>query len=342
MALSSATRRGLQIGVGLVLSAVLLYYSVRGISLHEVGEQLAHADYKWLPAVVIAGVYVLYVRSQRWRLLLQTATRRRLPMTPIFSANAIGFMANMILPLRAGEIARPLLLSARGGIPLATVLATALLERVLDLVALVGLSMWMVTVVDVPDEVTTAIWAAGTLMIIMIGGLIVVHLQRERLLPIIDRVWALLPGSIGEKIVELEHRFLDDIAAIGDVTVLLKAVMWSFYIWIIIAFSFSFGFLVVGIDVPFFPGGVTVTTIVAFVVAAPAAPGFFGTFELACKLALEDIYSVEPAKALGYTVIMHMTTFVVQVAVGLVFLLREGLSLGDVGRMGQQGETGQG
>ena len=81
------------------LSAVLLYYSVRGISLHEVGEQLAHADYKWLPAVVLAGVYVLYVRSQRWKLLLQTATRRTLPMTPIFSANAIGFMANMILSL---------------------------------------------------------------------------------------------------------------------------------------------------------------------------------------------------------------------------------------------------
>jgi uncharacterized protein (TIRG00374 family) len=338
VAISTATRRGIQITIGLGLSVVLLYYSVRGISWQELTEQLAIADYTWLPTVVIVGVYVLFVRAQRWKLLLEQATGRSLPIMPIFSANAIGFMANMLLPLRAGEIARPLLLSVRAGIPVATVLATAVLERVLDLMALVVISMWMVTVVSVPEEVTAAIWTAGVLLIVMVGGLVLVHLQRERLLPVIDRIWAALPENIGGKIAAMEHRFLDDLAVIGDVSVLVRAVLWSFYIWFLIAMSFSFGFWVADIDVPFFQGGVTVMALVAFVVAAPAAPGFFGTFEIGCKLALSDVYGVADAKALGYTVIMHATTFVVQVVLGLVFLVREGLSLGEVGRMGKGGE----
>jgi len=331
---ANASRRWIQIGIGLFLSAALLYFSFRNISFAELGEQLTHADYRWLPVVAALGVYVLYVRSQRWKLLLQQATGRELPMAPIFSANAIGFMANMLLPLRAGEIARPLLLSARGGIPLATVLATAVVERILDLVALVGFAMWMVSVADVPDEVTAGIWTAGALMIVLTVGLVVVHLQRDRVLPILDRLWKLAPGDFGEKIIEMEHRFLDDVAAVGDPGVLMRAMLWSVYIWFLIALSFAFGFYVSDIEVPFFEGGVTVMALVAFAVAAPAAPGFVGTFEFACKVALEDVYGIAAAKTLGYTVIMHATTFAVQVVVGLVFLLREGLSLGEIGRMG--------
>jgi len=331
--LSGASRRWLQISIGVGLSALFLYIAVRGVDWPEVGRSFATADYRWVPAMVIVGIYVLYVRSQRWRLLLTQATGSELPMGPIFSANAIGFMANMLLPLRAGEIARPLLLSRRTGIALATVLATAVLERLLDLFALVCFAMWVVSASSVPPEVTAALWSAGAIMLVAVATLVAVHFQRARLLPIIDRAWGVLPAAMAERIVHMEHVFLDGLATIGNAAVLLRAVAWSFYIWILIAVGFALGFLMTGIDVPLLGGGITVMTLVALAVAAPAAPGFVGTFQFACKIALGQIYGVAAATALGYSIIVHVTQFSTQVVIGLVYLVREGVSLGDIGRM---------
>jgi uncharacterized protein (TIRG00374 family) len=333
VASSSSSRRWLQVAVGVGLSAFFLYLAARGIEWRDVATQLAAADYRFVPPMVIVGIYVLYVRSQRWRLLLTLATQRELPMRPIFSANAIGFMANMVLPLRAGEIARPLLLAARGGIPVATVLATVVVERVLDLLVLVCFAMWVVSNPAVPPEVTQWSWRAGVIMIVLVGGLFTVHFQRARLLPLIDRIWALLPPKLGERVVRLEHHFLDALATIGNVRVLLQAVIWSFYVWFLIAFGFALGFLSVGIDIDFIGGGITVATIVALMVSAPSAPGFVGLFQAGCEVALSRINGVSKAAAFSYSIVVHATQFTTQVVLGLVYLAREGVTLGDIGRM---------
>jgi uncharacterized protein (TIRG00374 family) len=335
-------RRWLQLAVGVGLSALFLYIAVRGVEWGEVRASLAHADYRYLPVLIAVGVYVLYVRSQRWRLLLRQATGRQLPMRPVFSANAIGFMGNMLLPLRAGEIARPLLLAGGTGIPVPTVLATVVVERILDLLALVCFAIWVVSGANVPPEVVAAAWSAGIAMIVLCAGIVAVHLQRKRLLPLIDRIWGLLPARIAQRIIHIEHMFLDDLATIGDVRVLLQAVVWSFYIWLIIACSFGVGFRMTGLEVAFLGGGVKVATLVALAVAAPAAPGFVGQFQFACRIALVDMEGVTKAAALGYSLLVHAVTFLTQVGVGVVYLLREGVSLGDIGRMAASEDADEG
>jgi len=331
--MSSSSRRWLQLSVGVGLSALFLWIAVRGVSWSDVRASFVHANYRYMPAIVAIGIYVLFVRAQRWRLLLTQATGRRLPMTPVFSANAIGFMANMVLPLRAGEIARPLLLSGSTRIAVPTVLATVVVERMLDLLTLVCFAVWVVSRADVPPEVSAAVWSAGTAMVVLFGGLVAVHLQRRRLLPLIDRFWGVLPERLAQKIIAIEHTFLDDLATIGDTRVLLQALAWSGYIWFLIACSFGVGFYLADIDVPFLTGGIDVMTLVALAVAAPAAPGFVGQFQFACRIALVDMHGVSKAAALGYSLLVHAVTFITQVGVGVVYLLREGVSLGDIGRM---------
>ncbi len=320
--------------VAIGLAGFFLAIALRGVDWREVSESFAHADYRYVPAMALLGIYILYVRSQRWRLLLARAAGRDVPMREIFSANAIGFMANMLLPLRAGEIARPVLLSARSTVPLPTVLATVVMERILDLLVLVCFAMWMVWSSEVPSQVLSAAWSAGVLMLLVTGGLTAVHLQRSRLLPIVDRAWGILPARLAERIMAVEHRFLDDLAAIGGGAVLLQALAWSFYIWLLIAVGFALGFRVTGLDVPFVGTGIIVTTLVALAVAAPAAPGFVGSFQFACKVALVEIAGVTPGAALGYSLITHATQFATQVIVGLVYLIRDGVSLTEVGRLG--------
>ncbi len=283
--------------------------------------------------MVAAGIYALYVRCQRWRLLLERAANRKIAMTPIFSASAIGFMANMVLPLRVGEFARPYLVARNTGIGLGTTLATVVLERVLDLFALFGFALWIASAADVPPAVSHLTWAAGVAVGLLFAGILTVHFNRRRLLPIVDRIWLVLPPRLGQRITRLEHEFLDALAVVADGWTLALAIAWSFYVWFVIAISFSIGFPALDVPIPFIGGGITVATLVALAVSLPGAPGFIGQFEWGCKLALEHVYGVAGATALAYAFVIHAVQWSVQVALGLVYVIREGLSLGELERL---------
>ena len=333
-----SARRWLQLAAGLGLSAFFLYLAFRGEDWTSVRAELAHTRYGWVAAMAVTGVYALYVRCQRWRLLLEAAASRPLPMGPIFSASAIGFMANMLLPFRVGEIARPYLVARRTEVSMSTALATMVLERAFDLLALFVFGIWVVSTTDVPAVVSRFTWIAGGAVAVVLAGVVVMHLQRDRLLPVVDRVWDLLPSRVGGTIKLLEHEFLDALATITDMLLLLRVVAWSFYVWIVIAVGFAFGFPATGIEVPFLGAGVATTTIVALAVSVPGAPGFVGQFEWGCKVALEGVYGVAGARAVGFAIVTHITQFSVQVLLGLVYLVREGLSLGELGRMGEEAD----
>jgi glycosyltransferase 2 family protein len=331
--LSRATRRGLQVAGSLLLSAIFLYLALRGEDWTAIRSELANTRYSYLLAMAVLGTYVMYVRCQRWGVLIEAAVGVRPPMGPLFAATAIGFMANMLLPLRVGEFARPFVASRRANVPLTTALATTVLERIFDLLVLFAFGMWVLATADVPDIVRHFTWLAGIAAGILIVGVGVVHANRSTLLPIIDKLWNVFPASVAGQIRLLEHEFLDGITTIANPRVLVVVVAWSAYVWFLIAASFALGFFAVGIDVPFLAGGVTVTTIVALAVSLPGAPGFVGQFEWGCKLALQGIYGVEGARAVGFSIVTHITQFVTQVCVGLVYLIREGLSLGQLGRL---------
>jgi len=330
---SRAIRRGLQIAVSLLLSAGFLYLALRGEDWVAIRAELANTRYSYLAVMAVVGTYVMYARCQRWRLLIEAAVGHRPAMAPLFSATAIGFMANMLLPLRVGEFARPYVASRRANISLSTALATTVLERIFDLLVLFAFGLWVLATANVPDTVRSFTWLAGIGALVLIIGVAIVHANRNTLLPLIDRMWNVFPPSVAGQIRLLEHEFLDGITTIANPRVFARVVAWSFYIWFVIAASFAMGFLATSISVPFLAGGVTVTTIVALAVSLPGAPGFVGQFEWGCKLALQQIYGIDGAQAVGFSIVTHITQFVTQVAVGLVYLVREGLSLAQLGRL---------
>jgi uncharacterized protein (TIRG00374 family) len=286
-----------------------------------------------LLAMGVLGTYVMFARCQRWAILIEAALGVRPAMGPLFAATAIGFMANMLLPLRVGEFARPYLASRRADVPITTALATTVLERILDLLVLFGFGLWVLATADVPEIVRRFTWFAGIAAGVLILGVGIVHANRETLLPVIDKIWNIFPESIAGQIRLLEHEFLDGITTIANPRTFCRVALWSVYVWFLISVGFALGFLATGVQVPFFGGGVTVTTIVALAVSLPGAPGFVGQFEWGCKIALQQIYGVAGARAVGFSIVTHITQFVTQVALGLVYLVREGLSLGQLGRL---------
>ena len=156
--------------------------------------------------------------------------------------------------------------------------------------------------------------------------------RRETVLPILDKIWRRIP-KIGPVLLRLEHEFVDGMSSIADPPTLIRAVVWSLYIWLIVAVSFALGFMATGMDVPLIHGGITVATIVALAVALPSAPAFVGQFEYGCKLALEQIHGVPGSTAIAYSILVHTAQFFIQVVLGVIFLAREGLSFRDLSRL---------
>ncbi len=176
---SNKGRRYFQLGLGVALSAICLYFALRGENWAAIGQELGRANYLYLVPMVPLGFYILYVRAQRWKVILDLASGARQPIMPIFSASAIGFMANMVLPLRVGEFARPYLVSRHTGIPLSTALATVVVERVLDLLVLFVFAVGVVLFSDVPQLVKQLAWMAGAVTAVSMGAAVVVSAQRE-------------------------------------------------------------------------------------------------------------------------------------------------------------------
>ncbi len=70
--------------------------------------------------------------------------------------------------------------------------------------------------------------------------------------------------------------------------------------------------------------------VVAFAVAIPAAPGFFGTFQAGAALALIDVYGMPGPETLAFAFGYHFGGFIPITLFGLYYAWRLGFSLKDI------------
>src|SRR6185369_8486412 len=94
-------RAVLRLLAGIAVSVACLYFATRGTKWNEVGAVLADARLGWVIASALAGLFTVYIRAQRWKVLLRPLGDVR--VADAFSATAIGFGASAVLPFRVGE-----------------------------------------------------------------------------------------------------------------------------------------------------------------------------------------------------------------------------------------------
>ena len=102
--------------IGIAISVVALYLAMPPREeWGNVAAAFARVRYAYLVPIALMSAYSVVVRCQRWQLLLRPVGT--IPFMPLFSATSIGFLCNMVLPLRVGEVIRPVLLANRTPCP---------------------------------------------------------------------------------------------------------------------------------------------------------------------------------------------------------------------------------
>ncbi len=299
--------------VGILLSLVFGYFAVRGVEWEAVVVALERTSI--LALMVPTAWFSLFfiLRAYRWQRFVQPL--ETLPVRPFFSATLIGYMANDILPLRAGELVCAYALSHLTSVRLTTALATTVLERVWDAIIIGLLFVWVLPRFPLPE------WLAQTNMIILaicvvclVGGWWIARREEG-----VQLAW--LP----ERLAALAQHFVEGLRALQNVSLVAQIVLMSLIMWLILAVYYWLLLWACGIVLPL-EAGLVLMLVAAFGVALPAAPGFVGTFQYAIILGL-SLFSIPKEEALGFSIIAHLAQLLPVIVAGLITLVRSGLPL---------------
>lgn len=316
--------RALRIGFGVGVSALLLGLAVRNVDWQEAARALRGANYLYVVPMLPISVWSLYIRAQRWRLFLRPLGVP--PMPTLVAATNIGFMSNMLLPLRIGEVIRPVLVSRREQLPLSGLLASILLERIFDMFTI--LLLFGVSALLVPVSPQVRQWGAMlTGLAFVVGGTVILIRWQERLaLAIVRRVCDLFPANVGTGVYGFVGGFVKALEILDSPGAFLLALAWSLYLWLVIASIYLLGIVAFAIPAPLLVGALVVTAVVAIAVSVPSAPGYIGSFQIGCVLSLA-IFGVAESQAVAYSIVLHVTQSIGVIAAGLYSLWTQNMSL---------------
>ena len=167
-------RSHLRTALILALTLSLLAFFLRGADLGQVWSEMRHASLGLLVAATLVNLLTYPLRVVRWQYLLRPVGR--VGFEPALTATMIGFGASVVLPARAGEFLRPYVLARRERLSATAAFATIVLERVLDLVAvLLLLGVFLLSV-----DGQHGPFAADALRSVRVGGAVAALSARGR------------------------------------------------------------------------------------------------------------------------------------------------------------------
>jgi uncharacterized protein (TIRG00374 family) len=259
----------------------------------------------WL--IGAAGLYALVtlLRGERWHQILHMTgvnTRRG----DSYGLTTVGYMGNNVLPARAGEMLRVVLLSNRSEAGKRSLFGTVVAERMLDAIALAAIFAVVVfgllREANVPTDKPLLVVAIGaTLAVAALGAL---HIIRRR-------------GALGRL-----RDFVRPLAGAPRALLSRQGIALlglSFMIWSVEASVYLSVARATELDI----SGMGALYIVAFtnlVAMLPAGPGYIGTFDAAVVVGVKAIGGAG-SQAVSYLLLLRFILFVPITVVGLIVLV---------------------
>jgi uncharacterized protein (TIRG00374 family) len=319
--------------VGLVVSAGLLWWTMRGLQLADVVRHVRGARPLPLLLSVALATLTFPLRAFRWRALLRDSADRLLPAGAAWHGIAIGYLANNVLPLRAGEILRAYAVTRLAPVRLSSAVASVAVERVFDaltVVAMLGIALLAaglpgdVRIAGLPvsqlaQRIGLAAAVAFLLAAVVLSRPHAFAMWCERVIPF---------KGLARRMVALLEGIRAGLSVLRSPGRLAVVVGWSIAIWLVNALSFLALFPAFGLRIDL-AGAVLVQSAIVFGIAVPSSPGYVGVFEAAIVLALA-LYGVAQDQALAYAVTYHAATFVPITLLGLYSLTRTPLAWRDL------------
>ena len=309
-----------------VLGGVMLWMAFRGEDFSDFGAKLETVNVTLLLGYAFIFFVSHAVRVVRWGVLVRALGPIR--WAEIVSAGCIGYLAITILPLRLGELVRPYLVRGKGGVSGSGALATVVVERVID--GLLFVALFFVFISFLPptgdprvDTVKLSGYVAGAVFLVLLLVLIGGYVQRQRTVDLIGRIGNRIHVGLTTKAVRLLDSFLDGLRILPDKRRIIWFIVLTVGYWAIQGVGMKVMADACHIPDLSYPGAFALLAILVVGIMIPGGPGMTGTFELAIAAGFSMLILAPESQSniTMYTIMLHVTQLVVQVLVGLPFLL---------------------
>jgi len=289
--------------VSLVALAAVVWWATKQESPHipTGGDAIT-----WIVAGMGLYVVATLVRAERWHQILEH-TGVNAKRTDCYALTTVGYMGNNVLPARAGEALRVVLLSPRCDASKRTLISSIVAERVLDVIAL--LTIFVVTVYGVLDT-AEVLPTNRPLLVTGIGILLLVAATLA--------VWVLRRHP-------MLHRIRDWLRPLADSPRALVS-RWglvllagTFLLWTVEASVYWSVARAIDLNISI-SGALYLVALTNFVAALPAAPGSLGTFDAAVAWGADKL-GAAGSVALSYVILIRFVLYVPITIVGLVVLV---------------------
>jgi hypothetical protein len=326
----------LRAALSLGMSAFFVWLSLRKTNVREVVSHMGDADPLRIVEYIGILLVIHVVRTVRWGFLLEPLGH--VSFKRLNSASAVGWMLLMVLPLRLGEFARPLLIARPppgGGKTLSRsgAMASIVVERIVDGIAIGLLGVFSLHMLgsQVAGESVRFARSASWLVTAGFAGLcvalILAVLFRSVAISLLGRLLRPLSPRLAQRVGTMLDTFIGAVH-LGSGWKLfgffvLTAVYWSLTAWGLGVLARAFGF--VGLT-PLMLA--VILTIQVVGVMVPAGPGMVGTMQWFTQAGL-SLFAADAFSARGaaYANTVWLLQFSVQVALGVIFLLAGHVSL---------------
>ncbi|PRQ09269.1 hypothetical protein ENSA7_09600 [Enhygromyxa salina] len=313
----------LRLSLSLVIGAGFCFALIRRI-------ELVPPD-PWVPAWVLPSYLATLVayfvfRAGRWHYLVAPLADPReesIGLRTTLPVSMAGTMWIMVLPLRLGELARPLFLAQKSKIGVGQALGTVAIERVVDGLFVCGLFFASLPLLpEVHGEQALAVERLRSLGLLASGGLfaVLVVLLAMALSPV--RVGRLVAATIGrviprlaDKLELLARSVAEGLAALPSVAPLLKFLAGTVAYWGANALGTWLLARGCGLDISF-PAALAMMSVLGISLLIPGGPGQFGIFHYGMILGLSMFVSEAVVHEQGSVFIFWM--FVTQLSMGVV------------------------
>jgi uncharacterized protein (TIRG00374 family) len=303
----------LKTGLAFCITGAFLYWIIR-YQIREPEQIWAHmTTARLLPLLSILPVAFLshLLRAWRWRRFIG----QPVSVFYSFSSVMIGYAVNDILP-RVGELARVVNMNRITRVPLAQLLTTLVAERILDVIALVAL-LGISILIDGPRiaERFPDLARAGPIALILslagLFALVAIAFTSEFLVRIFGSVTHRIHSGLGGRVENLIRQGASGLTFLKRPSQALPILVETTGIWVLYFAAFLLGLASFGLleDIGAI-GGLVAFAVSTTGVLVPAV-GAIGPYHEFGRVALTDLYQVDPNLALACITALHAMLFYV-------------------------------
>ncbi len=302
--------------VGYALSIGCLVWVYWGYPWAEELPKLLKVDWHWVAIGVFFEIATYFMQGWRWSALLRPVGNAGILRAT--RAVYVGIFLNEVLPMRPGEILRPLLIAKWARIRLSLVFCSVVMERVIDGVWLLTFFAVTISVIDLPPRVIVGAQALAGLIAVLATLLVLLMFSRGM---------AIRLARAGRKMRKFAT-FLLGFNALARPRSLFLGVLLSFFylaFQVVPVYALAHGY---GVPLSFF-AATTVLIILRLGTVIPQGPGNVGVSQAVLVLGL-SLFDVDKNTATGLATVVFAVITVPLVISGFVAFLITGFRIRDI------------